>query len=717
MSELGITLAWAALQVTLLSLTGSALDLIPPRRPSSAAVPGACLAAVFVLTLVVFCPLPRWWSWGAASVMPAPSAGPRPSNVAAKPEDEQAPRSETRRHGPTSVEDIGAPGSTPLLHSLWANLAARGAPTSGQVGGFARALAFLFLAGSGLCMLRLLGGLWAIDRLRRKSRPVTDAALTALLEDLRRGVGTRRRVMIRECPEMPGAATVGWLRPAVLLPPDWCSWTEAERRAVLAHELAHIRRWDYAAGLVARLSLALHFYHPLVWWLAGRLRLQQELAADALGARLAGGRGPYLQALAQMALRQQARPVAWPARAFLPAPGTLMRRIQMLKERKDGADGNTSRRGRMFAALVATVALGASTLRGPGGSALGEQPDLDVKGSGPVAHPVTKAAAFPAFDLSYCPPDGMGVVAVRPAAAFQTPGLAPFAAKMNAAFADLFKQMGRPERLGPDVQEIEEVLAEVRYIRNEKAPAGSRNAIDILITKMRAAKPFDWNKHLHAFLPDLEEVRHAGKVYYRIPVKSRQLLLLPRIRPGPCLFFPDDRTVVFQSEENVRRWIEKGPDSPPPYLIADAWKEAEHALAAVALDNRDEALVRAIREKRGVEQEPDLYLLFGSEARIVVAFEGLGDFRLRGLARCDSQVKAAAMVRYAEGAVAKARDALRAAEGQDRREIEALAITFGRKAVEGTRIRRDGKEVRWTTEAKINCGDFLTMFLRGFLED
>ena len=47
---------------------------------------------------------------------------------------------------------------------------------------------------------------------------------------------------------------------------------------------------DYATGLIARLALALKFYHPLVRWMAGRLQMQQELAADALGARFAGGR-------------------------------------------------------------------------------------------------------------------------------------------------------------------------------------------------------------------------------------------------------------------------------------------------------------------------------------------------------------------------------------------------------------------------------------------
>ena len=67
----------------------------------------------------------------------------------------------------------------------------------------------------------------------------------------------------------------------VLLPDDWRSWDDSERRAVLAHELAHIIRGDYAIGLMAQAAVVLHAYHPLVRWMAGRLQMQQELAADA----------------------------------------------------------------------------------------------------------------------------------------------------------------------------------------------------------------------------------------------------------------------------------------------------------------------------------------------------------------------------------------------------------------------------------------------------
>jgi beta-lactamase regulating signal transducer with metallopeptidase domain len=100
---------------------------------------------------------------------------------------------------------------------------------------------------------------------------------------------------------------------------------------VLGHELAHISHNDYFAVLMAQFSIALHFYHPIVHWLAGRLRLEQELAADAAAAELAGGRQQYLTTLAAMALRESDRPIGWAARGFLPVRGAFLKRIESLR--------------------------------------------------------------------------------------------------------------------------------------------------------------------------------------------------------------------------------------------------------------------------------------------------------------------------------------------------------------------------------------------------
>ena len=189
--------------------------------------------------------------------------------------------------------------------------------------------------------------------------------MVGLVGELRRAMGCGRAVEMREVPDLTSPATAGWFRPILLLPGDWRAWGEAERRAVVAHELAHVVRGDYAAGLLARVAVVLQAYHPLVRWMAGRLHLGQELATDALGAEFAGGRRAYLMALSRPALEQDGRPPSWPARAFLPARGTLIRRIAMLKD-ESRSDLPWSGTRRLVAALgLLTLTIGVASWKAP----------------------------------------------------------------------------------------------------------------------------------------------------------------------------------------------------------------------------------------------------------------------------------------------------------------------------------------------------------------
>ncbi len=121
-------------------------------------------------------------------------------------------------------------------------------------------------------------------------------------------------------------------------------------------------------GLAAQIGLALHFYHPLAHWLASRLRLEQELAADAWGARLSGGKPSYLATLAQMALRRDSRAMSWPARAFLPSHGTFVRRIEMLRNTKHIRPGSLPVAARVLTVgVLAALGLLVAGLRGPAG--------------------------------------------------------------------------------------------------------------------------------------------------------------------------------------------------------------------------------------------------------------------------------------------------------------------------------------------------------------
>ncbi len=184
-------------------------------------------------------------------------------------------------------------------------------------------VAVVLLAAVGCGLLWLVLGILAVRRQRLRSRPVDDRPLLELVDVLRAELSCRRPIEIRQSDDLVTAATIGWRRPALLLPSDWANWTAAQCRAVLSHEIAHARSHDFLALLCGQLGLMLHFYHPVVHWLMNRLRLEQELAADAAAARISGGQRQYLTTIAELALSQHDRPLLWPVRTFLPTRNTF----------------------------------------------------------------------------------------------------------------------------------------------------------------------------------------------------------------------------------------------------------------------------------------------------------------------------------------------------------------------------------------------------------
>jgi beta-lactamase regulating signal transducer with metallopeptidase domain len=177
-------------------------------------------------------------------------------------------------------------------------------------------------------------GLSAVRRQQFRGQAIEDAELLEILDVLRAELRCLTPIELRQCDDLVTAATIGWKRPAILLPAEWKRWAPNQLRAVMAHEVAHVRNRDFRSLIWAQLALVLHFYHPLVHWLIIRLRLEQELAADAAAASISGGQRQYLTAIAELALCQQDRSLLWPARAFLPSNTTLLRRIAMLRDSK-----------------------------------------------------------------------------------------------------------------------------------------------------------------------------------------------------------------------------------------------------------------------------------------------------------------------------------------------------------------------------------------------
>lgn len=151
-------------------------------------------------------------------------------------------------------------------------------------------VAVLWATGALVLALRLLVGVLRVRWLARRAVPVDDPAWLQLAHVLARRFGLARPVTLLRSERGSVPMTWGTVYPVVLLPAEADGWSKERRTVVLAHELAHIRRWDAATQWIAHLALALYWFNPLVWIAARRLQDERERACD--DAVLAAGTRP-----------------------------------------------------------------------------------------------------------------------------------------------------------------------------------------------------------------------------------------------------------------------------------------------------------------------------------------------------------------------------------------------------------------------------------------
>ena len=140
---------------------------------------------------------------------------------------------------------------------------------------------------AGALAVRMALGLLWVGRVARShgSDPRWQACVTRLAAQF--GVG--REVRLRVVDNLASPITAGWWRPVVLVPASLVSGMPHELlEALLAHEMAHVKRFDYLVNLGQNVVEILLFYHPAVWWISGRIRIEREQIADDLAARQLG---------------------------------------------------------------------------------------------------------------------------------------------------------------------------------------------------------------------------------------------------------------------------------------------------------------------------------------------------------------------------------------------------------------------------------------------
>ncbi|HJP84544.1 MAG TPA: M56 family metallopeptidase [Gemmatimonadaceae bacterium] len=141
-------------------------------------------------------------------------------------------------------------------------------------------VATIWFVGALIVLLRLALGTWQVGRLARVGARVEDGAWLSLTQRLANRLGVSRPLTLLRGDRLAVPVTWGIVYPAVLLPQESDNWSEDQRRFVLVHEMAHVKRFDALTQLLAQLAVALFWFDPLVWIAAHQMRVEREHACD-----------------------------------------------------------------------------------------------------------------------------------------------------------------------------------------------------------------------------------------------------------------------------------------------------------------------------------------------------------------------------------------------------------------------------------------------------
>ena len=214
---------------------------------------------------------------------------------------------------------------------------ASGALASGVPDVMFAAIVGIWLSGVGVFGLRLAGGWLVARRVARQAVRPAAAEIQRLAIAVGERLGVRRAVTVLESSLVAVPVMVGWLKPVIVLPAAaLAGLTPDQLESLLAHELAHVRRHDFLVNLLQSVVEAVLFYHPAVWWVSRRVRMERERCCDDVTVGVCD-RLVYAEALKELAA------MASPRFALAATDGDLLSRIRRVLGHADDQAARSSR--------------------------------------------------------------------------------------------------------------------------------------------------------------------------------------------------------------------------------------------------------------------------------------------------------------------------------------------------------------------------------------
>jgi beta-lactamase regulating signal transducer with metallopeptidase domain len=202
-------------------------------------------------------------------------------------------------------------------------------------------------------LARFAGGSWRVRRLRLSTREASISKWQPTGERLGERLGIRRAFRIVDSALVAVPSVIGIVRPVVLLPvAGLANLTPGQVEALIAHELAHIQRRDYAVNVAQTIAEALLFFHPAVWWMSARIREERENCCDDVALELCAEPVAYASALAELASWRRSEPVL----SVGAADGALLARVQRILRTPDSHAPRTLSASIVFALGIVLAA-------------------------------------------------------------------------------------------------------------------------------------------------------------------------------------------------------------------------------------------------------------------------------------------------------------------------------------------------------------------------
>ena len=215
-------------------------------------------------------------------------------------------------------------------------------------------LAALWMFGVAILTVRLAAGWWRVRRLHALALAEPASPWLESAVGIARRLQLARVIHVVDSHLVDTPTVIGWLQPVVLLPiAALANLSPAQVRAILAHELAHIRRHDFLVNVLQTLAETLLFYHPAIWWLSARIRVEREHCCDDIAVEVCGDPVIYVEALTELA--------SWAATAsrlaMAATGGSLLTRVRRLLLRPGAVDRRRPRAGMVIAVTLVLIAL------------------------------------------------------------------------------------------------------------------------------------------------------------------------------------------------------------------------------------------------------------------------------------------------------------------------------------------------------------------------